>query len=81
MLHFVAKSAFDIKFQHQAGPLHIVGDGDYPSGSVGLPSLDDKDPLAVHVYPDLAVNGDKLCLLAYFQSHRNSEDFNCKNIN
>ena len=78
MLHFVAKLAFDIKFQHQAGLLHIVDDGDYPSDDVGLPSLDDKDPLAVHVYPDIAVNGEELCLAGLFPVPENSEYFNCK---
>ena len=50
---------FNIDFHINAGPIHLIGRGDNPLGSVGLPSLGDRDLLAVHVNPDLAVNGDK----------------------
>jgi hypothetical protein len=40
-------------------PIHLIGSGDNLLGSIGLPSLGDRDLLAVHVHPDLAVDGDK----------------------
>ena len=41
-------------------PIHLIGSGDNLLGSIGLPSLGDRDLIAVHVDPDLAVDGDKL---------------------